>query len=112
MFSLVSTSVDGLLDNNPAYGNSSMKKRNMKKLAKGNDLADIHGPGSDYYEGSSQGQDEMSEKHLTEEEIRAIELQRQKAQLQTCLEQYASSTLVIPSCSSWFEVDKVHEFEM
>jgi hypothetical protein len=55
MFSLVSTSVDGLLDNNPAYGNSSMKKRNMKKLAKGNDLADIHGPGSDYYEGSSQG---------------------------------------------------------
>jgi hypothetical protein len=85
----------------------------MKKLAKGTDLLDVQGPGTEGYEGSSKMMDEeMSEKHLTEEEIRAIELQRQKALMQTCLEQYASSTLVIPSCSSWFEVDKVHEFEM
>jgi len=46
------------------------------------------------------------------EEIRVIEIERSKAQLQRDLERYASSTLVIPSCSSWFEVDKVHEFEM
>jgi len=59
----------------------------MKRLAKNNEL-DVQGPGgSEYYEGSSKfGDEEVSEKHLTEEEIRAIELQRQKAQLQTCLE--------------------------
>jgi SWI/SNF related-matrix-associated actin-dependent regulator of chromatin subfamily C len=31
--------------------------------------------------------------------------------LRKCLEHYAGSSLVIPSCSSWFELDKIHEFE-
>lgn len=42
----------------------------------------------------------------------AIERERERAKLDSNLKEYASRAMIIPSCSSWFELDKVHEIEM
>jgi hypothetical protein len=42
----------------------------------------------------------------------AVEKERQRAKTELHMQEYASRSMVIPSCSSWFNLDKVHEIEM
>ena len=42
----------------------------------------------------------------------AVEKERQRAKTELQMQEYASRSMVIPSCSSWFNLDKVHEIEM
>ena len=50
--------------------------------------------------------DNMDESEMVD--LAALEAARKREQL----ERYTSTSYVIPSCSSWFELDQIHELEM
>lgn len=69
---------------------------------------------SRYDESSSQVQkdDESMIEEEADTDYEAIERERQRAKMELNLKEYASRAMIIPSCSSWFDLDKIHEIEM
>ena len=67
-------------------------------------LPDPEQPGSDG--AGERDNEDMDESELVDHA--ALEAARKREQL----ERYTSSSYVIPSCSSWFELDQIHELEM
>ena len=61
--------------------------------------------GSDGGDGLENDED-MDESEMVDQA--ALEAARKREQL----ERYTSTSYVIPSCSSWFELDQIHELEM
>ena len=92
----------------PPNAEGSAVENGRNKLADHVSIARLQEPEKEASAEAGEGGDDEEMDESEGVDLAALEAARKREQL----ERYTSSSYVIPSCSSWFELDQIHELEM